>query len=281
MSTPSGLSRAPPSLPTTSSRVVLAQVRAPRPPPTDETTVVEAQAMAAPAVQVAAQVAVRVVPPTETEPNEEVRAVAYPAAFTRRQRRNGGGYLRIFANQIFVNGSIHVNGGDGDAGSAPSSGTGHGGSGAGGGSGGAVFIQANSVLVGNGGQIKADGGDGGDGANGVQQGAGIMMYDGGDGGGGGAGGRIVINTQTGGYSNSGTVQAAAGSGDQDPSTVQGDGVDGVRFPDGHRTWKLCLDRNRRTTPSPLIPSTPKPANFPPYLPQHFGPMMLPTAISLC
>ena len=38
--------------------------------------------MAAPAVQVAAQVAVRAVPPTETEPNEEVRAVAYPAAFT-------------------------------------------------------------------------------------------------------------------------------------------------------------------------------------------------------
>ena len=139
---------------------------------------------------------------------------------------NGGGYLRIFANQIFVNGSIHVNGGDGDAGSAPSSGTGHGGSGAGGGSGGAVFIQANSVLVGNGGQIKADGGDGGDGANGVQQGPGIMMYDGGDGGGGGAGGRIVINTQTGGYSNSGTVQAAAGSGGTKGSKY-GTGSDGV------------------------------------------------------
>ena len=53
-----------------------------------------------------------------------------------------------------------------------------------------------------------------------------MMYDGGDGGGGGAGGRIVINTQTGGYSNSGTVQAAAGSGGTKGSKY-GTGSDGV------------------------------------------------------
>lgn len=139
---------------------------------------------------------------------------------------NGGGYLRIFANQIFVNGSIHANGGNGDSGSQASSGTGAGGSGAGGGSGGGIFIQANSVSVGNGGQIKANGGSGGNGANGAQNGPGFGMYDGGDGGGGGAGGRIVINTQVGSYTNSGTVQAAFGNGGT-KGYKYGTGIDGV------------------------------------------------------
>ena len=51
------------------------------------------------------------------------------------------------------------------------------------------------------------------------------MYDGGDGGGGGAGGRIVIKTQTGGYTNGGTVSAAAGSGGS-LGYKYGTGVDG-------------------------------------------------------
>ena len=138
----------------------------------------------------------------------------------------GGGYIQIFANQIFVNGTIQAHGGDGTAGSQASSGTGAGGSGGGGGSGGSIFIKANSVQVGNGGQIKADGGDGGDGANGAQNGPGFGMYDGGDGGGGGGGGRIVISTQTGAYANSGTVNALGGSGGS-KGLKYGTGVDGV------------------------------------------------------
>ncbi len=139
---------------------------------------------------------------------------------------NGGGYIRIFANQIYVNGSIHANGEDGDGGSQATQGTGPGGSGAGGGSGGSIQLSANSVNVGNGGQIKADGGDGGDGANGAQNGPGFGMYDGGDGGGGGAGGRIVIKTQSGGYSNSGTVQAVGGNGGS-KGLKYGTGIDGI------------------------------------------------------
>lgn len=139
---------------------------------------------------------------------------------------NGGGYIQIFANQVIVNGSIQAHGGDGDAGSQSSSGTGPGGSGGGGGSGGSIAIQANTLTVGNGGQIKADGGDGGDGANGAQNGPGFGMYDGGDGGGGGGGGRIVITTQTNGYTNSGTV-AALGGGGGTKGMKYGTGVDGV------------------------------------------------------
>ena len=139
---------------------------------------------------------------------------------------SGGGYVQIFANQVFVNGSLQAHGGDGDAGSQASSGTGAGGSGGGGGSGGSIAIHANSVTVGNGGQIKADGGDGGDGANGAQNGPGFGMYDGGDGGGGGGGGRIVIKTQTNGYTNSGTV-AALGGGGGTKGMKYGTGVDGV------------------------------------------------------
>ncbi len=139
---------------------------------------------------------------------------------------SGGGYIQIFADQVIVNGSIQAHGGDGDAGSQASSGTGAGGSGGGGGSGGSISIRANSVSVGNGGQIKADGGDGGDGANGAQNGPGFGMYDGGDGGGGGGGGRIVIQTQTNGYANSGTVSALGGSGGT-KGMKYGTGVDGV------------------------------------------------------
>lgn len=104
---------------------------------------------------------------------------------------NGGGYIQIFADQVFINGSLQAHGGNGDSGSQASAGTGPGGSGGGGGSGGSIAIRANTVTVGNGGQIKADGGNGGDGANGAQNGPGFGMYDGGDGGGGGGGGRIV------------------------------------------------------------------------------------------
>ena len=139
---------------------------------------------------------------------------------------SGGGYIQIFANQVFVNGSLQAHGGNGGAGSQASSGTGPGGSGGGGGSGGSISIQANSVSVGNGGQIKADGGDGGDGANGAQNGPGFGMYDGGDGGGGGGGGRIVIQTQSNGYTNSGAVSALGGSGGT-KGMKYGTGIDGV------------------------------------------------------
>ena len=173
---------------------------------------------------------------------------------------NGGGYLRIFANQIFVNGSIHANGGDGDAGSQASSGTGAGGSGGGGGSGGSIMIQANTVSVGNGGQIKADGGDGGDGANGAQNGPGFGMYDGGDGGGGGGGGRIVINTQANGYSNSGTVNAVGGSGGS-KGLKYGTGVDGIDGSGGSNgvvttgTWNGYVASGNTTSDNGTFTST--------------------------
>lgn len=139
---------------------------------------------------------------------------------------DGGGYLRIFADEIIVNGSIQANGGNGDSGGQASSGTGAGGSGAGGGSGGSVHIRANDVDVGSNGQITANGGRGGNGANGAQNGVGFGMYDGGNGGGGGAGGRLVINTQAGGYSNAGLVQANSGAGGT-KGYKYGTGVDGT------------------------------------------------------
>ena len=52
------------------------------------------------------------------------------------------------------------------------------------------------------------------------------MYDGGNGGGGGAGGRLVINTQAGGYSNAGLVQANSGAGGT-KGYKYGTGVDGT------------------------------------------------------
>ena len=138
----------------------------------------------------------------------------------------GGGFIRIVTGLLEVNGSVQSNGGDGDNGGQMSSGTGAGGSGGGGGSGGAVFIQANSVIVGSSGSIRANGGDGGDGANGAQNGPGFGMYDGGDGGGGGGGGRISIATQTGQYTNAGTVQANGGGGGT-KGLRYGTGIDGV------------------------------------------------------
>ena len=138
----------------------------------------------------------------------------------------GGGLVRIFASNIIVNGTVQANGGDGDSGSTVSQGSGPGGSGGGGGSGGAVFIRTNALTVGSTGVIRANGGDGGDGANGVANGPSIGMYDGGDGGGGGGGGRITIATQTGQYTNGGTVQANGGGGGT-KGLRYGSGVDGV------------------------------------------------------
>ena len=138
----------------------------------------------------------------------------------------GGGYLRIVASSVIVNGTVQASGGDGDHGGQMSSGTGTGGSGGGGGSGGAISIQTNSLTVGSTGSVRANGGDGGDGANGVQNGIGFGMYDGGDGGGGGGGGRILIATQSGQYTNAGTVQAAGGGGGT-KGLRYGTGVDGV------------------------------------------------------
>ena len=164
----------------------------------------------------------------------------------------GGGYIRIFADAIYVNGSIQTNGGDGDAGSQASAGTGPGGSGGGGGSGGSIFIQSNTLSVGTYGTIRANGGDGGDGANGAQNGPGFGMYDGGDGGGGGAGGRITVKTQTGGLSNNGAIQATGGAGGS-KGLKYGTGVDGV---DGYagsngvvstQTWQGYISQSNSTT----------------------------------
>jgi len=137
----------------------------------------------------------------------------------------GGGYIKIYADTIIVNGSIEADGGNGDAGSQASSGTGAGGSGGGGGSGGSIFIQTNSLTLGSNGVISSNGGNGGDGADGAQNGIGFGMYDGGDGGGGGGGGRISVSTQAGGYSNSGTVASTAGSGGV-KGLKYGTGIDG-------------------------------------------------------
>ena len=164
----------------------------------------------------------------------------------------GGGYIRIFADAIYVNGSIQANGGIGDAGSQASSGTGPGGSGGGGGSGGSIFIQTNTLAVGTYGTIKSDGGDGGDGADGAQNGPGFGMYDGGDGGGGGAGGRIIVRTQTGGLSNSGAIQALGGAGGS-KGLKYGTGIDGVDGTSGSngvvttQTWQGYVSQSNLTT----------------------------------
>ena len=104
----------------------------------------------------------------------------------------GGGFIHLIADQIWVNGTIRSNGGDGASGAAPAGGTGAGGPGAGGGSGGSIHMEANSISLGNSNLIEAQGGTGGTGANGQQSGIGIGMFDGGDGGGGAAGGKILL-----------------------------------------------------------------------------------------
>jgi len=125
---------------------------------------------------------------------------------------DGGGYIRIIAGQIDVNGTIESNGGNGDAGQAITGGSGPGGSGAGGGSGGSIFIKANTVNIGLGGSIEATGGDGGDGASSFCNGPCVGLYHGGDGGGGGAGGRINIMTQVSNFNNQGTISVNGGTG---------------------------------------------------------------------
>ena len=100
----------------------------------------------------------------------------------------GGGYIRIIADQIHLNGTILSNGEDGSNGQAIAGGSGPGGSGAGGGSGGSIELKANEVNIGMSGAIQADGGDGGDGASSFCTGACIGFFHGGDGGGGGGGG---------------------------------------------------------------------------------------------
>ena len=124
----------------------------------------------------------------------------------------GGGYIRIIASQIDVNGSIKSNGGNGAAGQGITGGSGPGGSGAGGGSGGSIFIKANTVNVGLNGIIEAIGGDGGDGASSFCTGVCVGLYHGGDGGGGGAGGHISIMTQVSNFNNQGTISVSGGSG---------------------------------------------------------------------
>ncbi|MCS5533300.1 MAG: hypothetical protein NZ736_03465 [Candidatus Poseidoniaceae archaeon] len=124
----------------------------------------------------------------------------------------GGGYIRIIADQIDVNGTIKSNGGNGANGQGITGGSGPGGSGAGGGSGGSIFIKANTVNVGLGGVIEAIGGDGGNGANSYCTGVCVGLYDGGDGGGGGAGGRINIMTQVSNFNNQGTISVNGGTG---------------------------------------------------------------------
>ena len=124
----------------------------------------------------------------------------------------GGGYIRIIADQIHVNGTIVSNGEDGTNGQAINGGSGAGGSGAGGGSGGSIALKANEVNIGMGGAIQADGGDGGNGASSFCTGACIGFFHGGDGGGGGGGGRISIQTQISKYNNQGTVSVNGGTG---------------------------------------------------------------------
>jgi len=124
----------------------------------------------------------------------------------------GGGYIRIIADQIHVNGTIVSNGEDGTNGQAINGGSGAGGSGAGGGSGGSIALKANEVNIGTSGAIQADGGNGGNGASSFCTGACIGFFHGGDGGGGGGGGRISIQTQISKYNNQGTVSVNGGTG---------------------------------------------------------------------
>ena len=128
------------------------------------------------------------------------------------QGGRGGGVVELVARTIYVNGTVSVNGGRGTNGAPPASGTGPGGSGAGGGSGGSIALMANTVLLGNSGELRADGGNGGNGANGAQNGPGIGMFDGGNGGGGGAGGMVLVATRSGQFTNNGAMTAYGGNG---------------------------------------------------------------------
>jgi len=126
----------------------------------------------------------------------------------------GGGNIELYAVDIEINGTISVDGENGDHGAVPPGGTGSGGSGAGGGSAGSLRLQASTIYVGQSGVISAAGGDGGDGANGACAGTGpcLFLYHGGHGGGGGSGGNIRLINSSNGYTNNGVVTVSGGSG---------------------------------------------------------------------
>ncbi len=125
----------------------------------------------------------------------------------------GGGVIELYAYSITINGTVSVDGEDGDAGVIPPGGNGPGSSGAGGGSGGSLLLQANTINIANTGSVTSSGGDGGDGSNGqCATGPCLFMYNGGNGGGGGSGGTIKIINSTNGLSNSGGIRALGGSG---------------------------------------------------------------------
>ena len=124
----------------------------------------------------------------------------------------GGVVITIVSGSIIINGSVTSDGGNGDDGPTPPNG-GNGGNAAGGGSGGSLILKANTISIGQSGEVSAIGGDGGDGHDAVAPtGPSLMMYHGGDGGGGGSGGFVKLTTMTNSLSNSGTVDVSAGSG---------------------------------------------------------------------
>lgn len=165
---------------------------------------------------------------------------------------SGGGVIKIYAANIYLNGSIQADGAHGDNGNAPTGGTGAGGSGAGGGSAGTINITTNTLFIGSWGSIQSIGGSGGDGADGAQNGPGFGMYDGGDGGGGGSGGRVTIYTTQGGFTGSNGVNVRGGYGGA-KGLKYGTGVDGVDGYDGgngtflNLTWTGYVAQTNITT----------------------------------
>ncbi len=145
----------------------------------------------------------------------------------------GGGVVAIFADTIFLSGSILANGTAGGAGGNGGNGdlwqgdaAGGGGGGAGGGSGGGILLRAPAIELTSSASISARGGNGGRGGDIGSAGPPGSCGRGGNGGSGGGGGRIKIFYREDRYLNNASIAYNGGSGGARGEDPDGNGTPG-------------------------------------------------------
>lgn len=146
---------------------------------------------------------------------------------------DGGGAVAIFADTIYISGSIIAdgtiggNGGDGGNGDYwQADAAGGGGGGAGGGSGGGILISAPKMHLTGTAKLSANGGQGGAGGDIGSGGPPGTCGRAGDGGAGGGGGRIKIFYRPDNYSNGATISYGGGFGGVEGDDPGGNGEPG-------------------------------------------------------
>ncbi len=145
----------------------------------------------------------------------------------------GGGAIAIYADTIFISGSIIAdgtsggnggNGGNGDL--FQGDGAGGGGGGAGGGAGGGILIESRRMELSPSAVLSAKGGNGGKGGDIGTGGPPGTCAKGGDGGSGGGGGRIKIFYHEDSYANSANISVNPGNGGPRGEDPDGNGEPG-------------------------------------------------------